>query len=139
MSEPQVTERRSRRGGGRDARRQLRTGGGGGASAPFITRNIPPVDILSDEATEVIEANAETILEEIGIDFRDDTEALDILRNVGCDVKGERVHFPRGLARQLCATAPASFTQHARNSGRSVEIGGNKDGVCACLWPAICS
>ena len=126
MSEPQVTERRSRRGGGRDARRQLRTGGGGGASAPFITRNIPPVDILSDEATEIIEANAETILEEIGIDFRDDREALDILRNVGCDVKGERVHFPRGLARQLCATAPASFTQHARNSARSVEIGGNR-------------
>ncbi|MGB1920777.1 MAG: trimethylamine methyltransferase family protein, partial [Candidatus Puniceispirillaceae bacterium] len=78
------------------------------------------------EATEIIEANAETILEEIGIDFRDDTEALDILRNVGCDVKGERVHFPRGLARQLCATAPASFTQHARNSARSVEIGGNR-------------
>ncbi len=126
MSEIQVTGRRSRRGGGRDARRQLRTGGGGGASAPFITRNIPPVDILSDEATEIIEANAETILEDIGIDFRDDTEALDILRNVGCDVKGERVHFPRGLARQLCATAPASFTQHARNSARSVEIGGNK-------------
>ena len=126
MSETQVTGRRARRGGGRDARRQLRTGVGGGASAPFITRNIPPIDILSDEATEIIEANAETILEEIGIDFRDDTEALDILRNVGCDVKGERVHFPRGLARQLCATAPASFTQHARNSARSVEIGGNK-------------
>ena len=126
MSEPQVTERRSRRGGGRDARRQLRSGGGGSASAPFITRGIPPVDILSDEATEIIETNAESILEEIGIDFRDDVEALDILRNVGCDVKGERVHFPRGLARQLCASAPASFTQHARNSARSVEIGGNK-------------
>ena len=126
MSEPQVTDRRSRRGGGRDARRQLRSGRGGSASAPFITRGIPPVDILSDEATEIIETNAESILEEIGIDFRDDVEALDILRNVGCDVKGERVHFPRGLARQLCASAPASFTQHARNSARSVEIGGNK-------------
>ena len=126
MSEPQEKGRRSRRGGGRDARRQLRTGGGDSSAAPFITRNIPPVDILSDEATEIIEANAETILEEIGIDFRDDSEALEILRNVGCDVRGERVHFPRGLARQLCATAPASFTQHARNSARSVEIGGNK-------------
>ncbi len=126
MSEPQVTERHSRRSGGRDARRQLRIGGSSGASAPFITRKIPPVDILSEEATEIIEANAETILEEIGIDFRDDLEALDILRNAGCDIKGERVHFPRGLARQLCATAPASFTQHARNSVRSVEIGGNK-------------
>ena len=126
MSDTTTTERRSRRGGGRDARRQLRTGGSGELAAPFITRNVPPVDILTDEATEIIENNAETILEEIGIDFRDDAEALDILRNVGCDVKGERVHFPRGLARQLCATAPSSFTQHARNPARSVEIGGNK-------------
>ena len=126
MSDTTTTERRSRRGGGRDARRQLRTGGSGELAAPFITRNVPPVDILTDEATEIIENNAETILEEIGIDFRDDPEALDILRNVGCDVKGERVHFPRGLARQLCATAPSSFTQHARNPARSVEIGGNK-------------
>jgi trimethylamine--corrinoid protein Co-methyltransferase len=36
------------------------------------------------------------------------------------------VRFPRGLARKLCSTAPSSFTQHARNPERSVEIGGNK-------------
>ena len=126
MSETQASERKSRRGGGRDARRQMRAASAGGKSAPFITRHIEPVDILSEEATEIIEHNAETILEEIGIDFRDDPEALDILRNAGADVKGERVRFPRGLARQLCATAPSSFTQHARNPERSVEIGGNK-------------
>jgi len=125
MSDTVAPEGRSRRGGGRNARRQLRENASV-LSSPFITRNIPPVDILSEEATEIIENNAETILEEIGIDFRDDAEALDILRNVGCDIKGERVHFPRGLARQLCATAPSSFTQHARNPARSVEIGGNK-------------
>ena len=126
MSETQASERKGRRGGGRDARRQMRAAGGAGGTAPFITRHIAPVDILSEEATEIIEDNAETILEEIGIDFRDDPEALDILRNVGADVKGERVRFPRGLARQLCATAPSSFIQHARNPERSVEIGGNK-------------
>ncbi len=38
---------------------------------------------------------------------------------------GERVHFPRGLARELCKTAPSEFTQHARNPERSVVIGGN--------------
>ena len=123
MSE-QVQERRSRRGGGRDARRQTRGGGQLEMAAPYITRQIEPVDILSDEAAEIIENNAETILEEIGIDFRDDAEALDILKNVGCDIKGERVHFPRGLARELCKTAPSNFTQHARNSQRTVEIGG---------------
>ena len=124
MSE-QTAERRSRRGGGRDARRQIRDSSNLGPSQPYIVRKIAPVDILSDEAAEIIEANAETILEEIGIDFRDDPEALDILKNVGCDVKGERVHFPRGLAKQLCQTAPSHFTQHARNPARSVEIGGN--------------
>ena len=123
MSE-QTTERRSRRGGGRDARRSARGGAGAEQAAPYITRQIEPVDILSDEACEIIENNAETILEEIGIDFRDDAEALSILKDIGCDVKGERVHFPRGLARKMCETAPSQFTQHARNASRSVESGG---------------
>ena len=83
----QGSERRSRRGGGRDARRTLR----GNASAvitPFLVRHIPPVDMLTDEAAEAIEDAAETVLEEIGIDFRDDPEALEILRGVGCDIQG---------------------------------------------------
>jgi trimethylamine--corrinoid protein Co-methyltransferase len=122
MSET-ATDRKSRRGGGRDARRQARSTGAATA-VPFITRRLEPFDILSDESTEIIENNAETILEEIGIDFRDDAEALDILRDVGCDVRGERVHFPRGLARHLCSTAPSQYTQHARNPARTVEIGG---------------
>jgi trimethylamine--corrinoid protein Co-methyltransferase len=40
-------------------------------------------------------------------------------------VTGERVRFPRGLARQLVqATAPRQFTQYARNEANNVEIGG---------------
>jgi trimethylamine---corrinoid protein Co-methyltransferase len=39
-------------------------------------------------------------------------------------VQGERVRIPRGLARQLCATAPGRFTQLARNPERNVQIGG---------------
>ena len=107
MDDTATAGRRSRRGGGRDARRQLRSGGGA-QLAPYITRNLPPVDILTDEAAEIIEANAETILEEIGIDFLEDPEALAMLKDAGCDVQGERVHFPRGLARKLCETAPSS-------------------------------
>ena len=125
MSETEPLVKKSRRGGGRDGRRTARAAGGAVAT-PYINVAIAPVDILSDEGAEIIENNAEIILEEIGIDFRDDTEALDILRNVGCDIRGERVRFPRGLARQLCSTAPSSYIQHARNPARSVEIGGNK-------------
>ena len=76
-------------------------------------RNILPVGYVSDEACELIEHNAETVLEEIGIEFRDDPEALSILKDKGCDIDGERVHFPRGLARELCKTVPSEFTQHA--------------------------
>jgi trimethylamine--corrinoid protein Co-methyltransferase len=117
------TERRSRRSGGREARRASREAASA-ASSPYITRNIPVMDVLSDEGAEIIENNAEIILEEIGIDFKDDPEALAILKDGGADVKGERVHFPRGMCRQLCKTAPAEFTQHSRNKARSVQIGG---------------
>ena len=116
-------ERKSRRGGGRGARREAR-GAAQAVSSPYLVRKVDPIDILSEEACQLIEENAETVLEEIGIDFRDDPEALAILKAKGCDIKGERVHFPRGLARSLCKTAPSSFTQYARNPARNVEIGG---------------
>ena len=56
-----------------------------------------------------MEHNADTILEEIGIDFRDDPEALQIWKAAGADVKGERVHFARGMCRSLVQkTRPAN-------------------------------
>ena len=117
------------------ARRRSRGGGGGAArraertqlqitSAPTIQRRIPTFDILDEEALEIIETNAETVLEEIGVAFVDNPEALKRWKEAGADVQGERVHIPRGLARKLCQTAPRSITQHARNPERSVEIGG---------------
>jgi trimethylamine--corrinoid protein Co-methyltransferase len=81
---------------------------------------------MGEESLSIIERNADIILEEVGIDFRDDAEALEIWRNAGADVQGERVRFPKGMCRQLVqATAPAQFTQHARNSANNVVIGGN--------------
>ena len=122
MSEAATTGRRRGAGGGA-ARRAERT-------APkleavrYIERNIPNFEILNEEALEIIEANAETVLEEIGVNFTDNPEGLQRWRDAGADVRGERVHIPRGLARKLCATAPSKFTQHARNPERNVEIGG---------------
>ena len=117
-------ERGSRRGGGRDARRASREGATVVAK-PYITRNVPVYDILSDEAAELVENNAEIVLEEIGLDFKNDGEALGLLKDAGADIDGERVRFPRGLCRSLCKTAPSEFTQYARNPEKSVKIGGN--------------
>jgi len=122
-----MSERQGRRGGGgrsgkRAARQTTQT-----KQAAFIDRKIPYFELLSDEALEQIEYNADTVLEEIGIDFRDDPEALQILKEGGADVQGERVRFPRGLCRSLIQQhAPSEFTQHARNPERSTVIGGKR-------------
>lgn len=118
-----------------EARERRRTRGGGAArraertavrieAARFIERNIPNLEILNDEALSIIEANAETVLAEIGVNFVDNPGALALWKDAGADVDGERVRLPKGLARSLCKTAPGRFTQHARNPQRSVEIGG---------------
>jgi trimethylamine--corrinoid protein Co-methyltransferase len=109
---------------GREARRAARAKRGA-VSIPYIHRNLPLTEILSAEALETIERNADTLLLEVGIDFRDYPPALERFKAVGCDVKGDRVRFPRGLARSLCAAAPSIYTQHGRNPERSVQIGGD--------------
>lgn len=111
-------------GGGAAARRQARSTPKF-ESFPNIVRQLPPTDILSAEAIEVIEANADTLMEEVGVEYREDAEALQLWKDAGADVKGERVRFPKGLCRELMKTAPSQFTQHARNPARNVEIGGN--------------
>lgn len=125
MSEASTEARMERRGrsGGGAARRAERTAVSFDV-ARFIERRIPNLEILDDEALALIERNAETVLEEVGVSFVDNPAALERWRQAGADVRGDRVHIPRGMARALCATAPARFTQAARNPQRNVEIGG---------------
>ena len=118
--------RRKRRGAGREAKRAARLAAPVAAAA-YIDRKIPYFDALNDEALETIEHNAETVLEEIGIEFRDFPEALELWRNAGADIEGERVRFPRGMCRSIIqASAPSEYTQHARNPERNVVIGGDR-------------
>lgn len=116
--------------------RDGRTGGRRGRAAanaaeqaprePFITRKIPPYSVLGDEDLAQLEHNADTILEEIGIDIKDDPEAIALFVAAGATADGERVRFPRGLLRSIVQkSAPRIFTQHARNPANNVQIGGD--------------
>ncbi|MFL5679663.1 MAG: trimethylamine methyltransferase family protein, partial [Chloroflexota bacterium] len=92
---------------------------------PFLTRNLAPFEVLDEEGLSLIEHNADTILEEVGLEFRGDEVAIALLKDAGADVDGVRVRFPRGMCRQIIqATAPREFTQFARNPANSVQIGG---------------
>ena len=105
----------SRRGGGRDAKRAARLGAAV-VGVPFISRKIPYVELLDEEGLALIEDNAERILSEIGCEFRDDPEAIEIWRAAGAEVTGELVRMPRGMCRKLIQDhAPSEFVHHARN------------------------
>jgi len=117
---------RRRKTGGRSAKRAARQQSVVDA-APFIDRKIPYYELLDQGALELIEYNADTVLEEIGIEFREYPEALSLFKEAGAEIDGERVRFPRGMCRSIVqASAPAEYTQHARNPARSVIIGGKR-------------
>ncbi|TFH44563.1 MAG: trimethylamine methyltransferase, partial [Lysobacterales bacterium] len=90
----------------------------------YVKRQIPFFAFADEEALVKLEDQADWLVQEVGLEFRDDAEALRIWREAGADVHGTRVKAPRGMIRELCKTAPAEFTQLARNPERSVVIGG---------------
>jgi trimethylamine---corrinoid protein Co-methyltransferase len=110
--------------GGRQARRQLRSLGQKGMGRPYIVRNIPTYDILGEENLLRIEATADRILAEVGIEFRDDPVALEHWRKAGAAIDGLLVKFEPGMLREILRSAPSEFVQHARNPANAVRIGG---------------
>jgi trimethylamine---corrinoid protein Co-methyltransferase len=117
--------RTSRRGGGREGRRAARVDAVVDRE-PFLTRALAPVELVSTEGLEILERNADTILEEVGVEIRDYPTALDRFAGAGADIDGTRVRLPRGLCRSIIqASAPAEYVQHARNPANSVQVGGD--------------
>jgi trimethylamine--corrinoid protein Co-methyltransferase len=110
------TTRRGR--GARKAIRQTRDT----TMLPALKRRLPLTEPMTPEQVEKIDAASMSILEDVGVVFRDDIALADWKR-VGADVRGERVHLDRGLVRDLIATIPDSFTYHARNPAHNLPFG----------------
>lgn len=102
----------------------------------FLTRNAPYWEVLDEDALARIEDAADELLQEVGMEFRGDSEVLKIWKDAGADVKGETVRFPKGMLRRIIrATAPSEYVQHARNPERSVRIGGKHAVFVPCYGP----
>src|SRR5450432_3401638 len=100
MEEQQAPSARRARPSGREAKRVARAARAA-ASIPYITRSIPCYEVLTEDGLQIIERNADTILAEVGIEFREDPESLAIWKEAGAEVTDERVHFPRDMCREL--------------------------------------
>ncbi len=112
-----------RRGGGRAGRREARAAHAP-AREPFLTRTLQPVELISEDGLALLEDNADTILEQAGVEIRDYPTAIERFVAAGAEAEGSRVRFPRGLCRQLITRAPTTYVQHARNPANTVTFGG---------------
>lgn len=103
---------------------------------PYIHRKVETYNILNEEGLSLIERNADVILRDIGMEFHDDPELLELWKQAGADVNGVRVRFEPGMCRQIVqATAPACYVQHARNPDNNVVIGENNTVLCPSFGP----
>lgn len=96
----------------------------GPAESPHVRRTLPWFDVLDEEQLSVLESQVDWLMQDVGIAFRDDPDALRCWIEAGATVKGDIVTAPADWIRSLCAKAPSEFTQLARNPDRSVRIGG---------------
>ena len=89
---------------------------------PALKRQLPLTEPMSAEQIEKIDAASMDILENVGVQFRDDIALADWKR-AGAKVVGEMVYLDRQLARELVASIPESFTYHARNPANNMPFG----------------
>ena len=107
--------------GGREARRAIRTQRNN-EMLPQLTRGLPYLEPLNQEQLLQIHNASMAILEEVGVDFRDEV-ALQQWRAAGARIDGQRVYLDREQVMELIASIPEEITLHARDPRKSVTIG----------------
>lgn len=123
LDTPAPAPERRRRSGGRMGERSRPSGG---SRYRNLVNRLAKTELVDEEALDAIHDASLTILEEIGMDIML-PEARALMKAAGADVRdgSERVRFGRELIMDLLQSVPRSFTLHARNAERNVQIGGN--------------
>src|SRR6476646_7750838 len=115
---------RRRRGGGREGHARNAAPQQPPWAQPRM--HMRPTELLSADELESVHIGSLRVLSEIGMDFLD-VDARDVLRAAGAIVTpdSQRVRFDPEMVNELIKTAPATFTLHARNPERDVQLGGD--------------
>ena len=112
------------RAGGRAAR-QAKRSAPNHAMLPGLESKLPHCNMMNDEQVRRLDDASMSILEDVGVVFRDDI-ALEDWRQAGAKVVGDTVYLDREMVRELIATIPSDFTYHARNPANNIPLGGNR-------------
>ena len=91
----------------------------------YIRRRLAWFDPLDEAQLARLDAQVDWIMQDVGIAFRDDPEALATWKSAGAKIDGDIVRAPADWVRAECSKAPRYFTQLARNPEKSVVIGGD--------------
>ena len=109
---------------------------------PFgeVRNPLPPIDLISKDQVETIHHASLNILQDIGLRV-DSAVALDLLARAGADVNVDNrmVRFDPGLVEGMLTGIPREFTIHARNSEKTVSVGGNSLTFATVCGPSFVS
>ncbi len=88
--------------------------------------NFPPLELISSDQVESIHLASLDILKNIGMEFMS-SDARQRLKALGADVNEDThlVRFDPALVEENIKTAPSEFLLHARNSEKTLKVGGN--------------
>jgi len=91
-----------------------------------FSRNIKPLEILSESEVEAIHRSTLDVLEVTGMRVESEN-ALKIYHKNSCNVdfKNKRVRFPSYIVEESIRKCPSSFTMKSRNPKHNIRIGGN--------------
>ena len=95
---------------------------------------MPRFEPLSADALATIEAAADRLAAEVGVQF-DHPAALELFREAGQTVEEQTVRFDPGFLRAQAALAPPEFSLRARNPQRDLVVGGDHMVFCAAQGP----
>ena len=92
---------------------------------PFLTRPLRPVEMVSDEGLELLEHNADLILEEVGVEVRDYPRRSSDSPPPAPTSTAPGCGSPAACVDRWSPRRRPIYTQHARNPANSVQIGGD--------------
>ncbi|MDP6081186.1 MAG: trimethylamine methyltransferase family protein, partial [Arenicellales bacterium] len=68
-----------------------------------IRRSLPFFEVLKEEQIVCLEMQVDWIMQDVGIAFRDDPEALQLWQQHGARIEGDIVRAPADWVRNLCS------------------------------------